>query len=172
MSKAYFRNFITPTKDILFVIGQYISNIFIVLLQLLIIFLVMFIITRPNIEYTIFFGIILILFLAGSVFILFGMIIGYLFKSGETANMGAISVGAILLFFSNTILPIETLPGTIRKIVQFNPFILGETSLKQVILFNAPLREVLLEIYLLIAFVVLFFFIAYYARELTKRQVS
>ncbi len=172
MSKAYFRNFITPTKDILFVIGQYISNIFIVLLQLIIIFLVMFIITKPNIEYTIFFGIILILFLAGSVFILLGMIIGYLFKSGETANMGAISIGAILLFFSNTILPIETLPGTIRKIVQFNPFILGETSLKQVILFNAPLREVLLEVYLLIAFVIIFFFIAYYARELTKRQVS
>ncbi len=171
-SKAYFRNFITPTKDILFVIGQYVSDIMIVMLQLLILFSVMLIITKVNLAITLFLNLFIILFLSGSVFILMGMIIGYLFKSGETANMGAISVGALLLFFSNTILPIEALPATIRKIVGFNPFILGETSLKKLILFNESISNVLTSVYFLLGFFVILFVIAYYTRELTKRRVS
>ena len=171
-SKAYFRNFITPTKDILFVISQYLSNVMIILLQLLIIFAVMLLITKASLSATLLLNVFIILFLTGSVFILLGMVIGYLFKSSETANLGAISLGALSLFFSNTILPIETLPGTLREIVQFNPFILGETSLKKIILFNENLSGVWLQVAILFAFVVFLFFAAYYTRELTKRQIS
>jgi len=172
MSKAYFRNFITPTKDILFVVAQYISNIMIVLLQLIIIFGVMLFITKASIAIEVLLNIFLILLLSGSVFVLFGMLIGYLFKSSETANIGAISIGSLLLFFSNTILPIETLPRAIRNIVQFNPFIVGESSLKKIILFNEPLMNILTSIYILAGFVVLLFILAYVTRELTKRQLS
>src|SRR3989344_5690430 len=171
-SKAYFRNFITPTKDILFVISQYLSNVMIILLQLLIIFAVMLLITKASLSATLLLNVFIILFLTGSVFILLGMVIGYLFKSSETANLGAISLGALSLFFSNTILPIETLPGTLREIVQFNPFILGETSLKKIILFNENLSGVWLQVAILFAFVVFLFFAAYYTRVLTKRQIS
>ena len=171
-SKAYFRNFITPTKDILFVLGQYISNVIIILMQLLIIFTVMLIISKAVVSPVILLTLLLTSFLTGSVFVLLGMIIGYMFKSGETANIGAISVGALLLFFSNTILPIETLPGAIREVVQFNPFILGETALKKIILFNEGFSSILTSIYFLIGFLVILFVIAYFTRELTKRQVS
>ena len=171
-SKAYFRNFITPTKDILFVIGQYISDVIIILLQLLVILSVMLFITKTTMHYTLLLSILLIMFLAGSVFILIGMIIGYLFKTGETANMAAISVGALLLFFSNTVLPIETLPTTLRGIIKFSPFILGENSLKKIILFNESLMSVMDTIYILAGFSVVLFLLAYLTREATKRQVS
>ncbi len=171
-SKAYFRNFITPTKGILFVLGQYVSSIMIVLLQLIIIFTVMLIVTQAKLDGLILLNVLLLLFLVGSIFVLFGMVIGYLFKTGETANMGAISIGALLLFFSNTILPIETLPTAIRSVVQFNPFILGEASLKKILLFNEGFSNIAIAVYILIGFVILLFALSYFTRELTKRNVS
>jgi len=171
-SKAYFRNFITPTKGILFVFGQYISNIIIVLIQIMIIFTIMLLITDASLTPVTWLNVLLLSFLTGSIFILFGMIIGYLFKTGETANLATICVGALLLFFSNTILPIETLPTAIRKIVEFSPFILGEASLKKILLFNEGFSNITYSVYILIGFVVVLFALSYFSRELTKRNVS
>ena len=169
-SKAHFRNFITPTSDALFVIAQYISDVIIVLLQLIIIFSVMLLITKASLSPEILLNVFIIMLLVGSVFLLFGMLIGYSFKTSETANIAAISLGALLLFFSNTILPIETLPSAIRDIVKFNPFIVGESTLKKVILFRESLP--LNAIYILVGFIVLLFILVYTSRVLTKRQLS
>ncbi len=169
-SKAYFRNFITPTKNILFVLAQYMSNIIIIVLQMVILFVVMLLITKTSLGSSVLLNILLVLFLTGTIFILLGMTIGYLFKGQETANIGAISIGALLLFFSNTILPIETLPKGIRDIVQFNPFILGEAGLKKIILFGEPLKNISFSIYVLAGACIVLFFLSYYIRELTKRH--
>jgi len=114
----------------------------------------------------------IILILLGSVFILLGMLIGYLFKSGETANIASVSLGAILLFFSNTILPLETLPGSLRDIVQFNPYIQGETALRKILLFNQGLDAVLPQIYTLVGYIALLLVAVYLLRELTKKWFS
>ena len=171
-SKAYFRNFITPTSDIIFIIGGYISSVFIVLIQLVIIFIVMFGISNTFVSDITLFNAFVILVLLGSVFILLGMLIGYMFKSGETANIASVSLGAILLFFSNTILPIETLPGSIRGIVQFNPYIVGESALRKILLFNQDLEAVLSQIYILVGYIALLLIIVYLFREVTKKWFS
>lgn len=171
-SKAYFRNFITPTPDVIFIIGNYISSVFIVLIQLFIIFIVMFGITKTNVSDVTLVNSFIVLILLASVFILLGMLIGYLFKSGETANIASVSLGAILLFFSNTILPIETLPSSIRQIVQFNPYIVGESALKKILLFNQSLESVLPQIYILIGYIAFLFIVVYLFREFTKKWLT
>ncbi|MEK6835791.1 MAG: ABC transporter permease [Nanoarchaeota archaeon] len=171
-SKAYFRNFITPTHDILFILGNYLSNLIIIVIQLLIIFAVMLYITKTSVVELTLLNIFVLLAIVASVFILLGMLIGYLFRSNETSNIAAISVSALLLFFSNTILPLETLPTAIRGIVSFNPFIIGEASLKKVLLFNESLTSILPSIYTLIGYIALLVVLVYITRELTKRWFS
>ncbi|MAG47222.1 hypothetical protein CL617_01335 [archaeon] len=170
-SPAYFRNFITPTKDVVFVIGNYFSNLIILLLQLTVIFVVMMIITKAVIEYQVISNLYVALFLIASVFILIGTLIGYIFKSSETANLASMSASAILLFFSNTILPIETLPTGIRQIVQYSPFVLGENVLRKILIFNESLAEAIIPLSILLGYVIVLFVIVYVLRKGTKRRV-
>jgi ABC-type uncharacterized transport system permease subunit len=91
-----------------------------------------------------------------SSFILLGMIVGYIFNSEETATIGAISLGTILLFFSNTIVPLETLPSSIQRIVEFNMFVVSDTILRNIIIFELGLKESLPEIQILLIHIAVF----------------
>ena len=112
------------------------------------------------------------LIVISSVFIFIGMFIGHLFRSGETSLLAAIGIAFFMLFFSNTILPIESLPSYIANIVKFNPFIIAESIVKQVILFGANLATIAEPLYFLIGGAVLFFVLTFISRELTRRSVA
>jgi len=170
-SKAYFRNFITPTTETTQLIGNYLSNLIIITIQVIIIFLVMISITKINIPSEVLTNMIIALLIITSVFILLGMFLGYLFKTGETSNLASVTVACILLFFSNTILPIETLPTAIRNIVNFNPFIIGEKVLKELLIFNSSLEGIMTSLYYLLGMVVVLIILNFIARQLTKRWV-
>jgi len=173
LSKAFFRNFIMPTSDFLFMVAGYLTNILIVALQLGILFAAgaYFL---PDLKAVIF-PMIVVLLLVSTVFVLIGMFIGFVFKSEETATLGAISIGSILLFFSNAILPIETLPVGIRDIARFNPFVLSVSILKRIMLFGADFSTsfgtIRIEVYMLFCFVLIFFILAFLAREITKMRM-
>lgn len=169
-SKAFFRNFITPTPNVLFVIGNYLSNLLIVLLQVGVIFLALYIFSEAAISQDIVTNLTLMILLIASVFILLGMLIGYLFKSGETANLAVMSLACILLFFSNTILPLETLPATIRSIAGYNPFILGVDALKEILLFKAPLSVISTQFYTLLVYIAILIGLILVVRALSKRR--
>ena len=165
-SSAYFRNFITPAKDWLFVLGEYLTNLVIVALQMLIIFIVAMIFFKEIFAAST----VLVLFLIASLFILLGMLIGYIFKSEETSSLGAISVASILLFFSNTILPIESLPSFIKKIADYNPFVLSENALKEVVLFGISLKEIYPTLIILAGISAVLAGAVYGVMKLTKRR--
>lgn len=169
-SKAFFRNFITPTSSTLFIFGNYISNLLIVFSQIAVIFLALYLFSEIVIVETIIINLILVILLTGSVFILLGMLLGYLFKSEETANLAVISLACILLFFSNTILPIETLPTAIKSIADYNPFILGADALKEILLFNAPLSSIETSFYILFGYIIGLFILIHIARTFSKRR--
>ncbi len=170
-SPAYFRNFITPTSDVVFILGNFFSTIIVMMFQLAIIFGVMIWITKTSISQSVMSNMYVVLFLIASTFVLIGTLIGYLFRSSETSNLAAISVSAILLFFSNTILPIETLPTGIRNIVQYNPFVIGEGALRRILIFGESLKQVLNPILLLIAYMAVLFIIVFLLRKATKRRI-
>lgn len=169
VAKAYFRNFITPTNDIMFMIGGYLTNILIIGMQMLVLFLASSYFFKSELLNMI--GpLAIVLLIIGTLFIFIGMFIGFAFKSEETSTLAAISISSILLFFSNAILPIETLPGYISNIAKLNPFVISESILKKMILFNSSMETVSLQVYMLLCFVAIFFVCAFVARELTKRR--
>ncbi len=169
-SKAYFRNFITPTGSLWFMVSLFLTNIFLVTLQVLVVFGAATYFFKnefvPLIQ-----PITILLAITISVFILIGMFIGYIFNSEETATLAAISTGSIMLFFSNTILPLESLPMYIKSIAIFNPFVISQEVLKSVILFNADLSLFANNIYMLLAYLAFFFSITFIAREIAKRRL-
>ena len=113
----------------------------------------------------------IVIIIIASVFILIGMVIGYLFKTEETSTLAAISVSSIMLLFSNTILPVESLPNLFRDVVRYNPFVISEGILKKILLFGTDIKLVLDPIYILLSIFAILFIIGYIAREMTKRSI-
>jgi len=150
-SPAYFRNFITPTRNITFILGTYFTNIILVVIQLIIIVSIALIFFKSQILSTLpVIG--LLLFLTTSFFTFAGMLIGSIFTSEETSTLASISLGSIFLFLSDVILPIESMPGYIQNIVHFNPFVLAENLLRRVILFQSKISVIADDIYLLLSY--------------------
>jgi len=165
---AYFRNFVTPTKDITFIFSTYLTSLIILFLQFLLVFLGLYFAFQMN-----FFKLPLenlsILFLGWSVFIFIGMFLGYLFKSEETILFSSVLFSAVLMFFSNIILPLENISGNLLKIVSFNPLVLLENSLKKVYLFELSFKFIWVELLFLGIFLLLFLILSSIMRNLNKR---
>ena len=169
-AKAYFRNFITPTDDYMFVIADFITNLIIVIGQLVIIFLISnYFFKNALLDVALNFSVAVILI--ASVFILLGMILGYLFKTQETSTLGSLFVGSVLLFLSNTILPLESVPENIKNIVLFNPFVVSESMLRELLIFKLDLGSVLNYILILLGFFVAFTVIVIILRYATRRKI-
>jgi len=155
-SRAYFRNFTTPTKDLTFVMSIFLTSFIVVLLQLIFIlalayyFLNAAILTAPALT-------ILLLFGAISLFILVGMVIGYASNNQDSATMVGISVGSVLLFLSNLILPIESMSPVIQNISKYNPYVLCSELLKKLTIFGASFSDVYLDFIIIAAYIILLF---------------
>lgn len=168
LSKAFFRNYITPTSSLTFIFGTFLTNILIVAVQLFILFVVIGIFFQRDVITTLANASFLLLLIA-TIFIFIGMIIGYIFNSEETATLGAIAVGSIFLIFSNTILPIESIPVAWRQIFQFNPFILSEGILKKIIIFKVGLGSLATDLYLLFGYMVVLFILLVVIERITQK---
>ncbi len=170
-SPAYFRNFITPAKDSIFILGHFLTNFIILVMQLVIILIIASIFFRDDLVrvlYPTFVSLIII----NSVFVLIGMLLGYLFKSEETSILATVCVASLFLFFSSTILPLETLPTYLKNIADFNPFVLSESILKKVMLFKYGLSDLSQSLVLLIAYVGLLLVLVYGAQKISKSQIQ
>ena len=154
---AYFRNFIVPVKKFTFVFSTYLTNVLLILVQIVIIFgisLAFLPNTWGQLPLTA-----LILFVVASVFTLLGMLVGYLFTSEDTGTLASISLGALFLLVSGVILPLESMPSYIRNITSFNPFVLGEKLIREVFLFNSPFLPMINDFLILLGYVIVLFII-------------
>lgn len=156
LSKAHFRNFLTPTSNLTFLVGGYITNIMVIFLQLIILFAVISIFLQKEII-PMLLGSTVALLLLSTVFILIGMLIGYIFNSEETAILAAIAVGSIFLIFSNTILPMESIPTYMRQVAAYTPFSVGEGMLKQIMVFQNSIVGIQYDIYIILGYIVVLF---------------
>jgi ABC-type multidrug transport system permease subunit len=170
-SQAFFRNFITPTNENLFMLGELLSNFLILGIQisLMVTILGIFIseISFPSL--------VLVwtsLLIIGLFFIVFGMLLGYLFNTKETVTLAALTSGIVFLLFSNTLIPLETLSAISRKIVFYNPYLLGENMLKKIFLFEATFPDIANLAYLLLGFTFAVLVGAILARRLSKHFLN
>lgn len=168
-STAHFRNYITPTNIILPLLGEFITNLIVLTFQIGAMLTVLYFFFN-DISWLIFLYSSIVLILIAAVFILIGMIIGYTFNTKQSVTLSAISLGVILLFFSNTILPLEVMSSMVRKVLFYNPFVMGESILKKLLLFSSTLGEISFYIYILLGLIAIAFIGAILAMELSKNS--
>ena len=171
-SRAYFRNFITPTNEFLFMTGEFVSNFIILVLQTTILVSVLYYFFNSTLSTQTFILTGFSLIVIGSFFILLGMLFGYIFNTKSTVTLATISAAMIMLFFSNAILPLETLSSYTRNIVQYNPFIISELLLKKILLFGSTFSGVTEPLYLLLGFSFAVLVGAILARTFSKKYFN
>jgi len=160
-SNAHFRNLISPTKTIFFNAGAFVVTLLIVLVQILIILIITDLSFDTAILHNLIF-LLLISVVSATLFILIGIFLGSIFNSEETSLLGTLVIGLAFLMVSGTILPLEYMPATVRAIADFNPFVLTNQMLRDVILFKAGFDVISTEmsymlLYVLVLGVVVFF---------------
>ncbi|PIZ52187.1 hypothetical protein COY27_00975 [Candidatus Woesearchaeota archaeon CG_4_10_14_0_2_um_filter_33_13] len=156
-SPAFLRNFFLPIRKSTFIISTYLTNLFLILIQILIILGISLLFLRdslPSIPY-----VALILFVSASMFTFLGMVVGYLFNSEETGVLAAFSIGCLFLFISGVILPLEGLSAIVRELSAFNPFVITENLLRNVFIFGNSLNEIWFDLIMLISYTIVLFII-------------
>lgn len=154
-SSAFIRNYFLPVKKITFITSIYLTNIIIMLVQIVVILLISLFFLREALP--VLPPVVLILFVSTSVFTFLGMTLGYLFKSEETGILASISAGSVLLFISGVVLPIETISPALREITAFNPFVVSEKLIREIFIFKSSLVDVGSDLLVLIAYAVALF---------------
>lgn len=166
-SRAQFRNFTTPTSDFTFIIANYLTNIFVMLLQVIIILGIAYFFLHQgmfiSIELTL-----LVLVLTILLFVAIGLCIGYLFSSQEAAIMVSVAMGCVLLFVSNIILPLESMPDYIQQIAIYNPYVMLSELLRRFMLFHVPVDLYYARIGMLVSLCVIFFMFIIIIQKLGK----
>jgi ABC-type multidrug transport system permease subunit len=176
-SPAYFRNIVTPTKDNVFLISNFLTTMLLLMLQLLLILGVSMLVFRVDILANLF-PTMLVLTLIVTLFTICGIIIGTVFSSPETATLGAISIGSIGLFLSDVLLPLESMPPYIQAIARFNPFVVGEHLLRNTIIFKSSFGTIFTSgyatgqvpaIFLLLIYIIMMTIVLVISNDLSKR---
>jgi ABC-type multidrug transport system permease subunit len=167
-SAASFRTYMTPVSDASYILANFITASILLFFQVVIILAIASIFFSnqiiTNAPETI-----LLLLMINSLFILIGMAVGYMFHSEEAATLGAVSVGALFLFISDVIIPIETMPEIFAYIASFNPYVLGSSLLRRAFLFDAPLLSLLEDILIMLGYIIAAALIASGIYLLTRR---
>ncbi len=168
-SKAYFRNFTTPTKDLTFVMSVFLTSFFVVILQIIFILALAYYFLNTSIFSNLALTALLIVG-AISLFTLIGMLIGYMFNSQDAVTMASISIGSVFLFLSNLILPLETMAPYIQEAAKYNPYVMASELLKRLTVFESSWNDVYMEFILLGAYIVVLFILVLLIQKASKVQ--
>ncbi|MBN2142905.1 ABC transporter permease [Candidatus Woesearchaeota archaeon] len=167
-SRALFRNFATPIHKNAFTLAHFVTVLLIVMAQSLIILLFSY----TSLKFSLFsnlFSVLVALLVSITFFTVLGLIIGSIFSSQEGAVMASLVIGAMFLFVSNLVVPLESFAPELSNIIKYNPFIIFSELLRQSLLFGTPFMELvrMLGFLLLISFGIfgLLFFVFGFSRK-------
>ncbi|MFW6231000.1 MAG: ABC transporter permease, partial [Nanoarchaeota archaeon] len=168
-SSSFFRNFVTPTADIVFITGVFVSNLLVTLAQSLLILLVSTFVFGGAVLsnfVTIFVGLVVV----ASFFTLVGMVLGYLFSTQEIVSLAGISIGSLFILLSGILVPLEQMPDYMIRLSQYNPLLLGESILRKAIVFQTDLLNevVMRDVFLLLAFALVVLFLVIIVQKIKK----
>ncbi|MBN2421790.1 ABC transporter permease [Candidatus Woesearchaeota archaeon] len=170
-SKAFFRNLITPVNDFIFTIGLIITNLVVVMFQVLVLLIVAEFKFRINVFHNIA-EISFICIIFSLVFVFFGMIYAYLFNNEQTSILVTTFTAIAFYLFSDAITPLETMPMLASRLASLNPFVFISSVFKKIILFDIPLFYMQKEmIILLLYFLVSLILLVAVSKVKNKRQI-
>ncbi len=168
-SPAVFRTYMTPVKDSSYIAANFITASILLFLQVVIILAIASVFFSAQII-TNMPEAMLLLIIINSLFILMGMAIGYIFNTEEAATLAGVSLGAVFLFISDVIIPIESMPEAFAYIASFNPYVLGSSLIRRTILFDASLSSLLPDILILLGYILAMALLASGVYMLTRRH--
>jgi len=166
---AFFRNAISPVRDIIFNLGAYATGLIVLFFQIALFLIIAGLFFSVDI-WAAFLVTLVVLLLLASVFIVIGMIVGTMFKSEETATLASITMSCVMLFFSSTVLPIESMSESVRTLAMLNPFVVGEFALKESIVFAYGFPIVGKYIILLAGYLVVLFLLLLLLQFFMKKK--
>ena len=141
-SKAFLRNNFTPTSYFTFNLSTYLTALIVLLIQLLLFVSVSVFFFETEVLASIL-PILITILLTCTVFICTGMFIGFIFRTEETVTLASITLATVFLFFSSAVIPLESLPGYMKDIALFNPFVMSEFAFRQTLIFQLGFTEIL-----------------------------
>lgn len=153
-SPSYFRNFMAPVKDYVFIISTFTTSAIVLLSQLLVIFIVAGLLFSSQFLSSLFITLFICL-LAIAFFTFVGMFIGYVFNTEETAILTSTTVATGLLFLSDVIVPIESMSPWLGWLAKINPFVVASTLLRKTIVLNTTISAFWQDLSLLIFYCIL-----------------
>lgn len=168
-SPAYFRTFLIPIESIVFILGLFITNMIVILFQVGVLLVVAFF--KFNIDFSaIYFPLILAITLVAIIFVLIGMIIGYLIKSEQTSILTSTFLALAIFFFSDVIFPLKVMPPLASLIASYNPLVIGEAIFRKIVFFSIPLEMQLIPVSILIVFIAILAFLVILAHSISRRK--
>ncbi len=170
-SKAYFRNFLTPVKDLTFIFSSY---LFLLIIFVIEIFFIILLISKFStlIDKIFLLNFIPLLLISSTSFIFLGMLIAYLTRDEEICILIIFFILLGSLFFSPTIIPSEMVKQVvIKNIISFLPFNLVENSLRDLIFFKFSITKEFLSLFFFLIYSFIFFLLTFLLRKLTKHQL-
>ncbi|MBI5073012.1 ABC transporter permease [Candidatus Woesearchaeota archaeon] len=154
-SPAYFRNFLVPANTLLFILGLFITNIILISLQLVFFFIVAafsfgvnFFLNVPVFLLAVFLGIVL--------YVLLGMLFGYLVRDRQTSLLLGLFSALIMFFFSDVVFPLETMPSAASFIAQFNPLVVIEGIFRHTLFYGQSVSAQLFGFSVVCLYIVFF----------------
>ena len=109
-------------------------------------------------------------FIIGSVFVFLGLLIGYFSKTAEISMLISIALVALLLFFSNLILPIEAI-AYLREVAIYNPFTIAASMIKENMLLGMGIEFQTRYLSILFAYLGIAFISSLLAQSMSKRYI-
>ena len=165
---SYFREIISPTWDVNFIIADYFINLLFIAIQATVLFAVgliwIGIPTSALLPYSI------IILILSSFFIFIGMSFGYLIKSSSLSMLVTIFLVMLLFIVSDLIIPTSLTSPIVRLFTELNPFVIIYSLLKNVFIINQSLIEIYPKL-IFPAFLLLFSIIAMsISRKINKKR--
>lgn len=164
-SRAYFRNLIVPVRRITFVFASYITTMVMLTVEVGIVLGVVYFFTKTPINPEL----LGLLAIVASVFVFLGLLIGYISRNAEVSMLISIAVVALLLFFSNLILPVETI-AYLRQIAVYNPFTIASNIIKENMLLSIGYRLQMKYIIVLFSYLAVAFVASLLAQQISKKH--
>jgi ABC-type multidrug transport system permease subunit len=134
-SNAYVRNITSKTSGLNFILGNFITCLFLLTLQLIVILVIAkFFLNLDLISNLV--SLILVLFISVFIFALIGVALGYIFDSQEASIIAAICFALLFFMLSPLVTPIEMIPNSFSKLVSYSPMVILETKIRMALIFN------------------------------------
>ncbi len=170
-SRAHFRLFTTPTKPGMHIIATYLTSLIILTMQVFIILAVSQFYFKINFFNSL--GILLLsLIIIMSLFILLGMLIGYVFNTEEMSMLASVSIATLLLLTSGIIFPIESMPKYIIEKVKYNPVVSGSEAFRKSILFTSGFDSMKEAFNILLISILVVLALIYIVKKLNKLNLK